>query len=306
MDHHGRAGAAEYLYLHVQCGWRDNHGPDQSVCEAPGANLSKHGCIPGDQPWDFRDVPHGSIEINVHRSAVLGGAQRQIFVYTPPDYHKSRSTRYPVLYLLHGSNDLAAGWTFAGNANLILDNFQADKKAVPMIVVMPWGHAIPFGSRPGPNEPGNNARFEEYLLKEVMPLMESKYRISPGRKNRALMGLSMGGGQTLQIGLTHLDLFSGLGVFGNGMTRADSKIGTKLCWLTSREQTRNWICSGSELARTILSAPGRKSFRTRSLPTGSRTSTTRRMVHTRIPSGANSSPKRPPSSFKKGASSASD
>ena len=62
--------------------------------------------IPGDQPWDFRDVPHGSIEINVHRSAVLGGAQRQIFVYTPPDYHKSRSTRYPVLYLLHGSNDL--------------------------------------------------------------------------------------------------------------------------------------------------------------------------------------------------------
>jgi enterochelin esterase-like enzyme len=177
--------------------------------------------IPGDQPWDFRDVPHGSIEINVHRSAVLGGAQRQIFVYTPPDYHKSRSTRYPVLYLLHGSNDLAAGWTFAGNANLILDNFQADKKAVPMIVVMPWGHAIPFGSRPGPNEPGNNARFEEYLLKEVMPLMEAKYRISPGRKNRALMGLSMGGGQTLQTGLTHLDLFSGLGVFGNGMTRAD-------------------------------------------------------------------------------------
>jgi enterochelin esterase family protein len=114
--------------------------------------------VPGDQPWDFRDVPHGSIEINVHRSAVLDGAQRQIFVYTPPDYYKSRSARYPVRYLLHGSNDLAAGWTFAGNANLILDNFLAERKAVPMIIVMPWGHAIPFGSRPGPNEPSNNAR----------------------------------------------------------------------------------------------------------------------------------------------------
>ena len=102
--------------------------------------------VPGDQPWDFRDVPHGSIEINVHKSTVLGGVPRQIFVYTPPDYYKSRSTRYPVLYLLHGSNDLAAGWTFAGQANLILDNFLASKKAMPMIIVMPWGHAIPFGA----------------------------------------------------------------------------------------------------------------------------------------------------------------
>lgn len=177
--------------------------------------------VPGDQAWDFKDVPHGSIEINVHRSELLGGVQRQIVVYTPPDYHKNRSTRYPVLYLLHGNNDLALGWTFAGNANLILDNLIASKKAAPMIVVMPWGHALPFGARPGPNEPGNNARFEEYLLKEVMPSMEAKYRVLPGRRNRALAGLSMGGGQTLQIGLAHLDLFATLGVFGNGMTRTD-------------------------------------------------------------------------------------
>ena len=79
----------------------------------------------------------------------------------------------------------------------------------------------PSARRPGPNEPSNNARFEEYLLKEVMPAMEAKYRVAPGRKNRALVGLSMGGGQTLQIGLTHLDLFSSLGMFGAGMTRAD-------------------------------------------------------------------------------------
>ena len=171
--------------------------------------------IPGDQPWDFRDVPHGAVEINWHRSAVLDGAARQIFVYTPPEYYKSRSARYPVLYLLHGNNDLAAGWTFAGNANLILDNFQAEKKAVPMIIVMPWGHAAPFGS------PGNNERFEQYFLKEVMPLMEAKYRVSPGRRNRAIVGLSMGGGHALQIGLGHLDLFASVGLYGASMSKAD-------------------------------------------------------------------------------------
>jgi enterochelin esterase family protein len=155
-----------------------------------------------------------------------------------------------VLYLLHGSNDLATGWTFAGNANLILDNFLAERKAFPMIIVMPWGHAIPFGSRPGPNEPSNNARFEEYLLKEVMPMMESKYRVAPGRKNRALVGLSMGGGQTLQIGLTHLDLFSSLGVFGNGMTHADFETRHKAVLAdvqgTNRKLELVWIGVGKD------------------------------------------------------------
>jgi enterochelin esterase family protein len=177
--------------------------------------------VPGEMPWEFRDVPHGSVEINLHKSAVLNGAMRQICVYTPPGYDKNRSQRYPVLYLLHGSNDLEVGWTMAGKANLILDNLQAEKKAVPMIVVMPWGHALPFGARPAAGQIGNNELYEQYLLNEVVPLVEAKYRIAPGRQNRAIMGLSMGGSQALQIAMGHLDQFGSLGVFGSGISRPD-------------------------------------------------------------------------------------
>jgi enterochelin esterase-like enzyme len=175
--------------------------------------------VPGGKPWEPRDVPHGAVEVHTHQSALLKSA-RQVFVYTPPGYQQGRG-RYPVLYLLHGNNDLAAGWTMAGRANVILDNFIADKKAVPMVVVMPWGHALPFGTRPPAGQPGNNDVFEDYLMKEVAPLVEGKYRLAPGRRDRAVVGLSMGGAQSLQIGLRHRDRFATIGVFGSGMTRAD-------------------------------------------------------------------------------------
>jgi enterochelin esterase-like enzyme len=177
--------------------------------------------VPGDMPWEFRDVPHGTLETHTHRSAVLAGAMRQVVVYTPPGYQKSPGKRYPILYLLHGNNDLAVGWTMAGRANLILDNLQAEKKAAPMIVVMPWGHALPFGARPAAGEPSNNDLFERYLLEDVVPLVEKGYRVAPGRRNRAIVGLSMGGTQALQIGLRHRDLFASIGMFGAGMARAD-------------------------------------------------------------------------------------
>jgi enterochelin esterase-like enzyme len=177
--------------------------------------------VPGGMPWEPRNVPHGALQIETHASLVLQGATRQIFVYTPPGYDKNRSQRYPILYLFHGNNDLAAGWTMAGRANLVLDNLIAEKKALPMIVVMPWGHALPFNSRPAPGQPSNNDVFEHYLIKDVIPLVESKYRVAPGRARRAIVGLSMGGAQALQIGLSHRDLFATIGVFGNGMTRAE-------------------------------------------------------------------------------------
>jgi enterochelin esterase-like enzyme len=177
--------------------------------------------VPGGEPWEARDVPHGALAVHTHTAAALGKSTRQFLVYTPPDYDKSRAARYPVVYLLHGNNDLAVGWTMAGKANLILDNLIADKKAVPMIVVMPWGHALPFGARPAEGEPSNNDLFERYLLEDVRPLVEAKYRTAPGRRNRAVVGLSMGGAQALQIGLTHRELFASIGIFGSGMTRAD-------------------------------------------------------------------------------------
>jgi len=169
--------------------------------------------------WEARDVPHGAVEINWERSKAISGETRAIWIYTPPDYARS-NRRYPVLYLLHGSNDTAAGWTMAGNANFILDNLLADKKAVPMIVVMPFGHATAFGVPVPQGGVTNDALFEEYLLKDVVPTVEARYRVAPGRQNRAIAGLSMGGGQSLRIGLGHLELFSAVASF-SGAVPAD-------------------------------------------------------------------------------------
>ncbi|MBP6821019.1 MAG: esterase [Acidobacteria bacterium] len=165
-------------------------------------------------PWEVRDVPHGSVEANWIRTPVINGETRQVFVYTPPGYEKNPKQRYPVLYLLHGSGDTAESWTQVGATNLILDNLIAEKKAKPMIVVMPLGHAVPFGS-PREVQAKNVPLMEEFMLKDLMPWAESKYRIAAGRQNRAMAGLSMGGGQTFNIGFAHLDLFSALGVFSS-------------------------------------------------------------------------------------------
>lgn len=170
--------------------------------------------IPSEQPelWQARDVPHGNVEINWHKSNILQGDTRWVWVYTPPGYQKQQNRRYPVLYLFHGSNDIAGGWVLAGNANFILDNLLAERKAEPMMVVMPFGHAVPFGS-PKEQQSKNVTLYADYVLKEVMPLVESKYRVASGSENRAVAGLSMGGGQSLHIGFTNPELFSAVGAF---------------------------------------------------------------------------------------------
>jgi enterochelin esterase family protein len=162
--------------------------------------------------WEARDVPHGAVEINWQKSKALNGETRWIWIYTPPGYEKEQNRRYPVLYLFHGSNDIAGGWTLVGGANFILDNLIAEKKAAPMIVVMPFGHAVPFGS-PREIQAKNTALFEEYILGDVKPLVESKYRTATGRESRAIAGLSMGGGQSLHIAFNHPELFSAVGAF---------------------------------------------------------------------------------------------
>ncbi len=161
--------------------------------------------------WEPHDTPHGVVAINWEKSKVINGETRAIWIYTPPDYNKT-TRRYPVLYLLHGSNDTAAGWTMAGNANFVLDNLLAEKKMQPMIVVMPFGHAAPF-----PGGANNDGLFEDYLLKDVIPTVESRYRVAAGRDNRAIAGLSMGGGQSLKIGLGHIDLFSAVATFSGAI-----------------------------------------------------------------------------------------
>jgi enterochelin esterase family protein len=174
--------------------------------------------VPATTPaaWDIRDVPHGTVVSEWQKSAVLERTER-IAVYLPPGYVKS-TVRYPVLYLVHGSGDVPESWVNAGRANFILDNLIADGKAKPMIIVMPAGHAVPFGAgRGGPVN--NNELFEHYLVKEVIPLIEGKYRVAAGQRNRVLAGLSMGGGHTIYTGFSHPELFSALGIFSPGLPR---------------------------------------------------------------------------------------
>ena len=169
--------------------------------------------VPGNPPelWEARDVPHGTVEVNWAKSSVHNDT-RAYNVYTPPGYAANPATQYPILYLFHGSNGTQDDWTNAGRANFIADNLIAEGKAVPMIIVMTWGHDT-LGSLA-------SSAFERYLLEDVLPAVEKKYRVAPGRENRAIVGLSMGGGQALNIGLKHLDLFASVGGFSFAFTAA--------------------------------------------------------------------------------------
>ena len=178
----------------------------------PGFAMSSFVEVPGDSPsfYDSRPVPHGDVRMVMYESKAMG-VTRWVWIYTPPGYDQS-SAKYPVLYLLHGNGEAQNGWVMNGRANIILDNLIADRKALPMIVVMPQGHALQ-GASVGPliriqGETGMfSPRFPKDLLEDVIPLVERSYRVIPNADNRAIAGLSMGGGQALSIGLTHPDLF---------------------------------------------------------------------------------------------------
>jgi enterochelin esterase-like enzyme len=159
------------------------------------------------------DIDKGKIETVEYDSKTVA-AKRKLVVYTPPGYSKDK--KYPVFYLLHGKGGNETHWTKLGAAGTILDNLYADKKLVPMIVVMPNGTvAAPDGKK------DFTSGFETELLKDVMPLVEERYAIEADAEHRAIAGLSMGGGQALRIGLKHLDKFAWIGgyssaIFGGG------------------------------------------------------------------------------------------
>jgi enterochelin esterase-like enzyme len=235
--------------------------------------------VPGDgtELWNPGTVPHGRVElVYVPSKAALPGQTREVRVYTPPGYDTNTARKYPVLYLFHGSNDTAAGWTDVGRANYILDNLIDQKKAVPMLVVMPFGHALPFGG------PGDNTKvFERHLLEDVMPAVEKTYRTAAGRENRAIVGLSMGGGQALTIGLGHLDLFSHVGAFSSAVpgdfsgrfkTLLDDPVGTnaklKLLYIAcgkqdgafARSHQLDKTLTAAKIAHTFHPTEGRHNF----------------------------------------------
>jgi len=162
------------------------------------------------QTWR-QDVPHGAVSRIEYWSSSLG-QKRVATVYTPPGY-MAGSDRYPVLYLVHGAGDSYDSWTSVGHANLILDNLIADGKAVPMIVVMPFGHT--------PDRPGTdllaNTDFGDDLIKDLIPYVDGNFRTLADQPHRAMAGLSMGGSHTLRFGLTHPELFDDIGIFSMGL-----------------------------------------------------------------------------------------
>jgi enterochelin esterase-like enzyme len=180
-----------------------------------------------------KDVPHGEIRSRWYYSEITK-SWRRCFVYTPPDYNTNFKARYPVLYLQHGGGEDERGWAVQGKVDLILDNLIAERKAKPMIVVMDRGYALKPGEvmppRPAPGAaraPGGprmmrSTTFEEVFIKELIPMIDRTYRTIPTRENRAMAGLSMGGGQTFRITLTNLDKFAYIGGFsGGGAGRGD-------------------------------------------------------------------------------------
>jgi enterochelin esterase family protein len=165
--------------------------------------------------YEARNVPHGTLHRQTYASQTLGD-MRDVYVYTPPGYDADPGATYPVLYLLHGGGDDAGGWSLVGRAHFIMDNLLAESKAKPMIIVMPFGQAVPRSASVEDRRTQNTPLFEKDLFTDVMPLVESTYRIQADRDHRAIAGLSMGGGQTDHIGLNHLDRFSHIGILSAG------------------------------------------------------------------------------------------
>lgn len=207
----------------------------------------------GSLSWEEADVPHGEIHHHFYKSRIAGD-DRDYYVYTPGGYDPAATKTYPVLYLLHGYSDDASAWTAVGHANVILDNLIAAGKARPMIVVMPLGYGAMEMIRLGWGawdhsdlRAKNFSKFREALLTEVMPRVESEYRIARDPNSRAIAGLSMGGSESLLTGLNNLDKFAWIGAFSSGgIPEEFEKDFPGLDAKSNREIRLLWIACGTE------------------------------------------------------------
>jgi enterochelin esterase-like enzyme len=180
--------------------------------------------------YALKNVPHGQLR-EIHYFAKSTNTNRHAFVYTPPDYDRDTSKRYPVLYLQHGAGEDETGWGRQGHAGVIMDNLIAEGKTKPFIIAMEYGgnpfgggrgrtNAAPVGAtnRPagGPRGNFNFSAFEKVLIEDFIPFIDANFRTIADQPHRAMAGLSMGGMQTRTITLAHLDKFSHVGVFSGG------------------------------------------------------------------------------------------
>jgi enterochelin esterase family protein len=169
--------------------------------------------------YAIKDVPHGEVRAFWYHSAVTG-LPRRAFVYTPPGYDAGPRTRYPVLYLQHGAGEDERGWVTQGKMNFIMDNLLAERKVRPTVVVMENG-SVPNPFLPPAATQGDRSAaprfdfgpFEKVVIHDLIPKIDVAYRTLADRERRAMAGLSMGGLQTLQIALNHLDTFAWIGSF---------------------------------------------------------------------------------------------
>ena len=207
-----------------------------------------HGSTP--TYFDPHPVPHGEVRTVWYESKSIG-AERSFRVYTPPGYETSKA-KYPVLYLLHGNGQNENDWSEVGRANFILDNLIAEHKAKPMLIVMPFGH-VQASHLSGEATPADlkPAAFADDLLDQIIPTVEKTFRVSAKADDRALAGLSMGGGQTVSIGFTHLDKFHSIGVFSAGAGGNNDPVKQYPDLLTDSAATNKkmkliWICVGDK------------------------------------------------------------
>lgn len=163
--------------------------------------------------YEIKDVPHGAISSRYYFSKVTNG-WRRLFVYTPPGYDVNSGLRYPVVYIQHGGGEDERGWAEQGKTDIIMDNLIAEKKAQPMIVVIANGNVST--GRGGYSSEGM-AAFKKEMTQNIVPFIDANYRTLADPRNRAICGLSMGGGQSFYVGLESLDYFGSVGIFSSGI-----------------------------------------------------------------------------------------
>ncbi len=242
-------------------------------------NSEVHVPGPPSLAWEVNEVPHGIIHRHFYKSAVAD-EQRDYYVYTPPGYDPKAKTLYPVLYLHHGFSDDARAWVAVGRAHVIVDNLIAQGKVKPLVIVMPVGYGLPVSvalkrSRTQEERRQNMEKFRDVLLTEILPRVEKEYKVATDRNSRAIAGLSMGGAESLSIGLNTLDRFAWIGAFSPGGLgddldqrfpsldeRANSQL--RLLWMACGtadgliepyRRFGQWL-DGKRIKRTAIETPG--------------------------------------------------
>jgi enterochelin esterase-like enzyme len=199
--------------------------PSNTIASFTGMPPYSQLVVHGDGPayYDARNVPHGAITRHIYHSDATQG-ERDLYVYTPPGYDRTKT--YPVLYLVGGSGELPHNWIYDGRVNFIMDNLLAEKKAEPMVIVIPNNQVVHR------NHPKHVEltfkKFEAELRGHVIPLVEREYSVRRDPKGRALSGLSMGGRHTMLVGFNSLDLFASFGVLSAGDPDSEKTLATFL------------------------------------------------------------------------------